>query len=145
MAAVSSQFNFIIGSGVIGTPPVSTSTSVAIPSASISVDGTTLFNSIPEKGDGYFGSADGMHTVTYTVTNNFEGSLGMQATLATNPTESDWFNVSNSTISYAYPIVPATTTTNYVNFTGNFVWVRAQVDRSINLPNGSVLFINYNH
>ena len=139
MPAFSSQFNFIINSSTF------TATSVAIPSAAYAPDGTTLFNSIPEKGDGYFGSADGLHTVTYTVTNNFEGSLKMQATLATEPVDSDWFTVANSTVSYAFPIVPATTTTNYVNFTGNFVWVRAQVARSINQPNGSVLFVNYNH
>ena len=139
MPAFSSQFNFIINSGTF------TATTVAIPSAAYAVDGSTLFNSIPEKGDGYFGTADGLHTVTYTVSNNFQGSLAMQATLATTPADIDWFTVTNTTVTYAFPIVPATTTTNYVNFTGNFVWVRAQVNRAIDQPNGSVLFINYNH
>jgi hypothetical protein len=104
-----------------------------------------LFKSLPEKGDGYFGSADGLHTVTYTVTPNFEGTLTMQASLATNPVEADWFGIRDTTVEYTTPIVPATTTTNYTNFTGNFVWVRAVVHRSTTQPNGSVLFINYNH
>jgi hypothetical protein len=140
MPALSSQFTFIISNG--GT----TSTSVAIPSASTSTNvSRNTFLSIPEKGDGYFSAADGVHTVTYTVTPNFAGSLSMQATLAVNPAESDWFTVNDSTVSYVTPIVPASTTTSYVNFTGNFVWVRAVVARSEDQPNGSVMFINYNH
>ena len=139
MPALSSRFTFIINSSTF------TATSVAIPSAAYAADGSTLFNSIPEKGDGYFGAADGLHTVTYTVTPNFAGTLTMQATLAVNPVEADWFNVVYTTVEYAQPIIPATTTTNYFNFTGNFVWVRAQVHRSIDQPNGTVQFVNYNH
>lgn len=139
MPALSSQFKFIINTGT------STATSVAIPSAAVSLNNNTVFNSLPEKGDGFYGSADGLHTVTYTVTPNFAGTLTMQATLATVPTEDDWFTVNNSAVTYTYPIVPATTTTNYINFTGNFVWVRASVFRSSDQPNGSVQWINYNH
>jgi len=139
MSALSSQFKFIINTGTF------TATSVAIPSAAFAQDSTPLFKSNPEKGDGYFGSADGLHTVTYTVTPNFAGTLTMQASLATDPIESDWFNVSNTTVRYATPMVPSTTTTNYFNFTGNFVWVRAVVQRSADQPNGSVQWINYNH
>jgi hypothetical protein len=139
MPALSSQFNFIISYG--GT----TSTSVAIPSASTSTNGTSYFESIPQKGDGYFGNADGLHTVTYTVTPNFVGTLTMQATLATAPIAQDWFNVVNSAVEYTEINTPATTTTNYINFTGNFVWVRAVVNRDALQPNGSVMWINYNH
>lgn len=139
MSALSSQFKFIINTGTF------TATSVAIPSAAIAPDGTTLFKSNPEKGDGYFGSADGLHTVTYTITPNFLGTLTMQASLATAPIEADWFNVNNTSVEYNSITIPATTTTNYVNFTGNFVWVRAVVQRSSDQPNGSVTWINYNH
>ena len=139
MSALSSQFKFIINSSTF------TATSVAIPSAAFAEDGTTLFKSNPEKGDGYFGSADGLHTVTYTITPNFLGTLTMQASLATAPVEADWFNVNNTTIEYNSITIPSTTTTNYVNFTGNFVWVRAVVQRSSDQPNGSVTWINYNH
>ena len=142
MPALSSQFNFNIKQSNSSTTATS---HVDIPSSYVSVNNDTLFNSTPEKGDGYFGAADGLHTVTYTVTPNFAGTLTMQATLATDPIEADWFPVTDTTVRYAQPLVPATTTTNYVNFTGNFVWVRARVFRSIDQPNGSVLFINYNH
>lgn len=139
MSAFSSQFQFIINTGTF------TATSVAIPSAAIAPDRTTLFKSNPEKGDGYFGSADGLHTVTYTVTPNFCGTLTMQASLATMPAESDWFRVNDTTVIYNTPVIPATTTTNYFNFTGNFVWVRAVVQRSADQPNGSVQWVSYNH
>lgn len=139
MSALSTQFLFAIGTGTF------TATSVAIPSTAVAPDGSTSFKSAPQKGDGYYGTSDGLHTVTYTVTPNFAGSLCMQATLATNPSENDWFTATNTTVNYQFPIVPASTTTNYVNFTGNFVWVRAKVDRTADQPNGSVMFINYNH
>ena len=142
MPALSKSFEFVVKQS---TSSNTTTSMVEIPSAYISPDYSTLFNSNPEKGDGYFGAADGLHTVTYTVTPNFAGTLTMQATLATNPIEADWFDVVNTKVEYDQPIVPASTTTNYVNFTGNFVWVRARVFRSIDQPNGSVLFINYNH
>lgn len=139
MSSLSTQLKFVINTGSF------TATSVAIPSAAVAPDGSTTFKSLPEKGDGYYGNTDGLHTITYTVTPNFSGQLSMQATLATAPTEQDWFTVTNSVVTYQFPIVPASTTTNYVNFTGNFVWIRAHVARSSNVPNGSVQFINYNH
>ena len=140
MSALSKQFEFIINTGT------STATSVAIPSAAISVDGNSIFKSMPQKGDGYYGSSDGLHTVSYTVTPNFVGTLTTQATLATAPIEADWFEVANTSVEYSQLVNPvATTTTNYFNFMGNFVWCRAVMHRA-DLPlNGSLLFANYNH
>lgn len=139
MPALSSQFTFVINTGTF------TATSVAIPSTAVSINNDTYFRSNPQKGDGYFGNSDGLHTVSFTVTPNFAGSLSVQASLATSPSESDWFTVTNTTYTYEYPIIPATTTTNYTNFTGNFVWVRAIVERTSDQPNGGVRFVNYNH
>jgi hypothetical protein len=139
MSALSKQFVFVINTGT------STATSVAIPSASIAPDGSEIFKSIPEKANGYYGVSDGIHTVTYTVTPNFVGNIGIQATLSTDPTESDWFTVNNTTVSYSEIVNPiTTTTTNYTNFIGNFVWCRALVNRTPLPVNGSVMFINYN-
>jgi len=144
MPALSSQFQFILNSGTF------TATSVQIPSTALAPDGSSNFYAIPQQGDGYYGSADGLHTVTFTITPNFTGNLSVQATLATNPQTSDWFpvnfeNLNTSTISYNNLVTPASTTTNYVNFTGNFIWVRAVVQRSSTQPNGTVMFVNYNH
>lgn len=139
MSAMSTQLRFVINTGSF------TATSVSIPSAAVAPDNSTSFKSNPERGAGYYSTCDGLHTVTYTVTPNYAGSLCMQASLAAAPTETDWFTVTNTVVTYIYPVVPATTTTNYVNFTGNFIWVRAKVDRSDDDPNGALQFINYNY
>ena len=144
MPAQSLQFKFAIGTGT------TTATSVAIGWTTAIIknyapDGSFNFKSDKEKGDGYYSSSDGFHTASYTVTPNFVGTITMQATLATTPAESDWFNITDTAITYADLTIPASTTTSIVNFTGNFVWVRAFVQRADIDPNGSVRFINYNH
>lgn len=137
MPALSKQFLFALGTGT------HTATSVAIPSTAVSNNGDLTFKSDKEKGPGYFGGR--FATVTYTVTPNFIGTLTTQGTLATDPKEGDWFDVYSATVVYSgLPLPIATTTTNFVNFGGNFTWVRGVVQRSVDVPNGSVQVINYN-
>ena len=71
------------------------------------------------RGDGYYGSADGVHTVQYDYI-GFTGTITIQATLATTPTDSDWFDVTSITKATATEVI-------YSNFTGNFVYIRAKV------------------
>ena len=54
----------------------------------------TGFVSDKAKGDGYFSQPDGVHTVSYKVTGTLTGSIKMQASLATTPTEDDYFDIS---------------------------------------------------
>jgi hypothetical protein len=141
MPGLSLQFKFGVGTGTTFTPY-----STSIPSTTVAPDGSNNFYSNKEKANGYFGNNGGLHTVSYTITPNFAGTLTTQATLATIPSESDWFNVNGSSFTFVNAINPAlTTTTNYVNFSGNFVWVRAFVQRSNDYPNGSVEWVNYNY
>ena len=49
------------------------------------------------RGDGYYGRSDGVHTVQYDYT-GLTGSITIQATLATTPTESDWFEAGVSSV-----------------------------------------------
>ena len=106
------------------------------------------------KGDGYYGRSDGFHTVQINL-NGFLGNIELQATLAVNPAEADWFNVrlgSGQTIDTTGKFVSASTskleyTTNETsnksyNFTGNFVWVRIYVS---NWTDGTVNSIQLNH
>lgn len=96
------------------------------------------------RADGYFGHTDGIHTVQVVV-NNFTGDFGIQGTLATEPVEADWFdinlnanwNVSSSSPKITYPVNPAAVTgqdgdtgTQAFTFVGNFVYLRAILDRS---------------
>jgi hypothetical protein len=81
------------------------------------------------KANGYYGNADGKHTVQFSLT-GFIGKVRIEATLATAPTASDWCTVEfgNSSTNITYLEYNEVTTTNIsYNFTGNFVWVRAHV------------------
>lgn len=85
------------------------------------------------KGDGFYGRADGVHTVQY----NFDGLTGtitIQATLATTPTSTDWFAVHTYTAAQE-------TANKYANFTGNFVYIRAVLEYT----DGTVNSILLNH
>ena len=92
------------------------------------------------KGDGYYGRADGFHTVQYNISGNadntFTGDIEIQATLAVEPAETDWFVVSGTAQTY---------TESYgsymFNFTGNYVWIRAKLVYTA----GSVSSIVLNH
>ena len=81
----------------------------------------TGFVSDKAKGDGYYSQPDGLHTVAYQVNNTMTGSIKMQGSLATTPTEDDWFDIAGSTFT-----ADQSTLISTANFTGNFVWVRAK-------------------
>ena len=72
------------------------------------------------KGDGYYGRSDGLHTVQYTYT-GLTGTVTIQATLAVDPADDDWFDVHSYTAA-------AETASKIANFTGNYVWVRASLE-----------------
>lgn len=113
------------------------------------------FASDPIKGDGYFGSSDGLHTAQVNIT-DFIGKVEVQGTLASAPTDTDWFTVELGTGNFTMDTtglinetnitsVEYTTATSIVktyNFTGNFVWVRAKVS---NWTEGTVNNIRINH
>jgi len=81
----------------------------------------TGFVSDKQKGDGYYSQPDGVHTIAYKVDTTLTGSIKMQGTLATTPTENDWFDISGTTFT-----TDQSTTISSSNFTGNFVYVRAK-------------------
>jgi hypothetical protein len=96
------------------------------------------------KGDGYYSQPDGVHTVAYhpSATLNDDSTIGltMQGSLATTPTEDDWFDIPGTSIDQTN--LDGSTLAFHANFTGNFVWVRAKVS---GMTNGSVTKILYNH
>ena len=93
------------------------------------------------KGDGYWSGSDGLHTVSYTASRYFHGTITMQATLASEPLENDWFNIYDTTSTYTPINTRNTSTVDIYNFTGNFVWVRGK----IMIDEGTVSVIQYNH
>jgi len=95
------------------------------------------FVSDKQKGDGYYSQPDGVHTVAYKVDTTLTGNIKMQASLATTPTEADWFDISGTTFT-----TDQSTTISSANFTGNFVWVRAKAS---DITAGSITNIQLNN
>ena len=94
------------------------------------------------QGDGYYNQPDGLHTVAYNINSQtFAGSIKMQATLAMDPSEADWFDVENTTYTFISDGSTVNANVSY-NFVGNFVWVRA---KCYNLTAGGIKEILYNH
>ena len=91
-------------------------------STSVSLDHTG-FVSDKAKGDGYYSQTDGVNTVAYQVSADFNANatIKIQGSLATTPAEDDWFDVSGTTFT-----ADTSTVTSSANFTGNFVWVRSK-------------------
>lgn len=105
------------------------------------------------KGDGYTGFTDGYHTVAWYL-NAFVGRIVIEATLVKDPQAGDWFTVDldglgNGYVQWGIIATPVTDNKIY-NFTGNYVWVRAKVDRTYDgalttINSGSVTKVLLNH
>lgn len=100
------------------------------------------------KGDGYYGRSDGLHSVQID-TDTITAKIKIQATLAVEPADTDWFDVSLQTTSAdiigyvdttgairsdsvftSVTVLDLDTYTNIelYNFIGNYVWVRAVIE-----------------
>lgn len=83
------------------------------------------------RGDGYYRLGDGFHTVAYYL-RGFRGRIGLEATLSDDPTNDDWFELPLSEDEFS----TATTGIKAFNVTGNYVYLRARIERSyLGLPN----------
>ena len=71
----------------------------------------------------YYGGFGGLQTIAYYL-NEFQGRIKIEATLDSDPTtDAAWFKVNE------LDSTSTTTTNNFsVNITGNFTWIRANVE-----------------
>lgn len=92
--------------------------------------------------DGYYGSSDGLHTITIHLS-NFTGRVYLEATLAADPKEEDWFyiNLSGGKPYVQYPLsqlnptgIHGDTGVDAYTFVGNFVYLRARIDKTYIVP-----------
>ena len=98
----------------------------------------TSFNSDKVKGDGYYGFADGVHTVQSRVT-ALIATVKLQATLATTPTDADWVDIETVVNGDGSTAI----TNGYLtNFTGNYVWIRVAVT---NFTSGTINTVLLRH
>lgn len=81
------------------------------------------------RADGYYGFADGMHTVAFYL-KNFKGNLILEATLNDVPSESDWFPIGIGANTTFYQVETLETRIETFNVVGNFVYLRAKIQRS---------------
>jgi hypothetical protein len=71
----------------------------------------------------YYGGFGGLQTIAYYL-NGFQGRIKIEASLDSDPvTDAAWFKVDE------FDSTTSTTTNNFsVNITGNFTWIRANVE-----------------
>jgi len=89
----------------------------------------------PVKASGFLGHTIGRQTLVMRLS-NFKGRITIQATLEPEPQETDWFPVildTNEFIEFPtieLPYLPGRTTGTFgYMFRGNYVWLRAIIDR----------------
>jgi len=103
---------------------------------------TQVYISDKVRGSGYYNNSGGLHTVMYVTSMNFIGTVTMQATLATSPSDSDWFDVADTDQTYtALDSERTTSSVDSYNFIGNYVWVRGNVA----IDDGTVQLVQFNH
>lgn len=78
-------------------------------------------------GDSYYGFTDGLHTIAI-YGQNLTGRVKIQGTLATNPTDEDWFNVLIDGL--PFKDYNEFTGVEGYTFTANLVFLRAILDRT---------------
>ncbi len=96
----------------------------------------SFVSTTPAKGDGYYNLGDGLHTAVFTF-QNFIGEVHLEASLVLNPQNTDWFEIDST----KFEPNTGLTGSQFVNFYGNFVWIRAKGT----LVSGSISKIQYNH
>jgi hypothetical protein len=87
-------------------------------------DGSSLdWSGVQQKAADYYGGFGGLQTIAFFLS-GFQGLIKIEATLDSTPTtDSNWFKV------YEFNSLTTTTTNNFsTNVTGNFTWVRANVE-----------------
>jgi hypothetical protein len=105
-----------------------------------------------QKGAGYNNTLGNNHTVSISLA-NFTGRIYIQGTLSRDPQEGDWFNIPvvSGKDHIQFPLDRALpkgetgdTGVFAYSFTGNYVWIRAKVDRTyLNPPPTDSYFVGY--
>lgn len=93
-------------------------------------DGVSLDQTGPAtRADGYYGFADGLHTVGFYL-KNFKGRIFVDASISDNPGATDWFPIALDGSLEFMDFNNPTTKIETFNIIGNFVYLRARIQRS---------------
>ena len=101
-------------------------------------DGSSLdWSGDAQQAANYYGGFGGLQTIAFYLS-GFQGRIKIEATLESDPTvDADWFKISE------FDSTTTQTTDNFSrNITGNFTWIRANVEL---FENGTInkLYISY--
>lgn len=109
--------------------------SILLSQANVSVSDSTFSYGERSKGPGYHRKDNALQTSIFDFS-DFTGTVKLQATLALDPTNSDWFDIDSTEF-----VGDQSNSTQLFNFYGNFVWIRA----AYNVQSGSINEIRYNY
>lgn len=107
-----------------------------------STNGKINVTGIKQRGAGWNNSVGNNHTVSMALS-NFTGRIYVQGSISADPSELDWFDIpiGNGTAYVQHPLDPAYPTgetgdtgTWAYSFSGNYIWIRARVDRTYLVP-----------
>lgn len=81
------------------------------------------WSGVPQQAANYYGGFGGLQTIAFYL-NGFQGLIKIEAALDSSPTaDSQWFKIDE------FDSTASATTNNFSrNITGNFVWIRANVE-----------------
>lgn len=99
---------------------------------------TFPFYSNKTTGCGHKGQTDPFHTVSYSTTSSFIGIIRLQGSLVVDPTETDWYDIPETTYGDGVSSMP--NKPKLINFNGNHVWIRAVIVKFIAGQINNVLF-----
>jgi len=94
------------------------------------------------RADGFLGQKDGLHTIAFFL-EDFTGRIFLEASLATDPQEEDWFTIflDGANPFQEYPRDPGSptgingdTSVDAFTFQINALWIRVRIDRSFVVP-----------
>jgi len=112
---------------------------ILVENTSAEATDSTFVYSDKNKGAGFHRVNNGVHTYVYQ-TDDFVGTIKLQATLEMYPGDEDWFDIDNTTVGLLGDSTEFQGDTVTGNFTGQFLWIRA----AYNLQNGTITQIRYN-
>ena len=111
-----------------------TNESIVLASSVNSISEDTVYTE-KQKAAGYHNMRSSMLTAVYLI-DDFVGNIKLQGTLSLFPTEDDWVDIHDSEF-----FGDSTTNSFYVNFDGNFTFLRA----AYYLESGIIQEIRYNY
>lgn len=104
-------------------------TLILLPQTPHTVGHTIVGDKVP--GAGYYQNLYNLQTFTWSL-NSFVGQFNLQATIANDPTDSDWFTIHSF---FSGNPGDSLTQNSHISIRGNFTWLRTRI---VGFTNGTI-------